>query len=236
MAKFLFIHGGAHGAWCWHQVSSILSQLGHECYSIDLPGHGSDDTPRAHITRQDYLLAVSKAIDALAWEDITLVGHSLAGMILGDTALAHPQVTRLVYLSSFVLNQGESVMDIIPEAHAKKYAAMKENGDNTLEVDVNYAKQYYFTDINDTHAQLYFDKLTPEPFKPFFDAVNTTPKDLTIEKYYIICSRDQRFPPETAQFFAQKLAGNITTIDGDHCVMLSNPSLLSQTLHDIVTA
>ncbi|MCL1124471.1 alpha/beta fold hydrolase [Shewanella surugensis] len=237
MANILFIHGGAQGAWCWAQVSSALSLLGHECYSIDLPGHGEDNTPLAHITRQDYLDAVSNAIKALAWQELTLIGHSNAGMLLGDLAKAHSQVTRLIYIAGFVLNQGESIMDIISPAHAQEYAQLaSQSVDNALNIDHHYAHKYYFTDINETHAKLYFNKLTPEPFNPFLDPVQSTPAKLAIEKHYIICERDQRISLETANLFAKKLKGSIDRLNVDHCAMLSNPSLLSEKLNAIITS
>ena len=38
--RFLLIHGGFHGAWCWDRVVPELEQLGHKAVAIDLPGHG----------------------------------------------------------------------------------------------------------------------------------------------------------------------------------------------------
>ena len=38
--RFVLIHGGFHGAWCWTRVIPELEKLGHEAIAIDLPGHG----------------------------------------------------------------------------------------------------------------------------------------------------------------------------------------------------
>lgn len=63
MRKFLLVHGGSHGAWCWERLILELVARGHEAYAFDLPGHGSDLTPRNHITRQTYIQAVCQYLE-----------------------------------------------------------------------------------------------------------------------------------------------------------------------------
>ena len=36
--RFVLIHGGYHGAWCWDRLTPELEKLGHQALSIDLPG------------------------------------------------------------------------------------------------------------------------------------------------------------------------------------------------------
>ena len=36
--RFVMIHGGYHGAWCWDRLTPELERLGHEVLAIDLPG------------------------------------------------------------------------------------------------------------------------------------------------------------------------------------------------------
>jgi pimeloyl-ACP methyl ester carboxylesterase len=38
--RFVLIHGGFHGAWCWSRTIPELEKLGHEAVAIDIPGHG----------------------------------------------------------------------------------------------------------------------------------------------------------------------------------------------------
>ncbi|WP_298772273.1 alpha/beta fold hydrolase [uncultured Shewanella sp.] len=236
MAKFLFIHGASHGAWCWQQVSSTLCQLGHECYSIDLPGHGNDQTPREHITRQDYLSAVSRAIHDLAWKNITLVGHSAAGMLLADLSLKHDEISRLIYLAAYIPNTNESMLDQLPPDRQTEYQKIAlQSPTHCLVLDFETMHKYYFSNLSLTQAQFYFNKITPEPFKPYEEQTQTSPNQLSIKQDYIICKYDQRLLEEQAKYFSNRINGQTHIIDTDHCVMLSNPKLLSQTLNNIVT-
>ena len=39
--RFVLVHGGFHGAWCWSRTIPELQALGHEAIAIDIPGHGA---------------------------------------------------------------------------------------------------------------------------------------------------------------------------------------------------
>src|SRR4029077_5733271 len=36
--RFVLVHGGFHGAWCWERTVAELHALGHDAVAIDLPG------------------------------------------------------------------------------------------------------------------------------------------------------------------------------------------------------
>jgi pimeloyl-ACP methyl ester carboxylesterase len=50
VTAFVLIHGGSHGAWCWHKLAVALGRLGCTAIAVDLPGSGIDKTPEAEIT------------------------------------------------------------------------------------------------------------------------------------------------------------------------------------------
>jgi pimeloyl-ACP methyl ester carboxylesterase len=62
----------------------ILKAAGHEVIIVKLPGHGSDKTPYGQITLQSYVDAVKKAIGSR--KDVTLAGHSMAGIVISEAA------------------------------------------------------------------------------------------------------------------------------------------------------
>ena len=39
--RFVLVHGGFHGAWCWSRTIPELQALGHDAIAIDVPGHGA---------------------------------------------------------------------------------------------------------------------------------------------------------------------------------------------------
>ena len=72
--RFILIHGGFHGAWCWERVVPELTRLGHEAIALDLPGHGE----RADERPANYRERIQPILDVLRDGDV-LVGHSGGG-------------------------------------------------------------------------------------------------------------------------------------------------------------
>jgi pimeloyl-ACP methyl ester carboxylesterase len=117
MARFLLVHGAMGGAWVWERVISGLRAAGHEAEAIDLPGQGADTTPLAEINLSRYADAVC---DALAGgPPAVLTGHSMGGMVVTQAAARRPElVARLIYVSAFLPQPGQSLLEItqLPEA------------------------------------------------------------------------------------------------------------------------
>lgn len=77
------IHGVLHGAWCWEPWwIPYFTKAGHDCYAIDLPGHGDLSGHRINrITFTDYVDAIVDAIQIIPDSPI-LVGHSMGGLLI----------------------------------------------------------------------------------------------------------------------------------------------------------
>ena len=52
MGRFVLVHGGFVGGWCWEELVPLLEEAGHEVEAPDLPGHGDDPTPIAEVSLQ----------------------------------------------------------------------------------------------------------------------------------------------------------------------------------------
>lgn len=110
MADFLLVHGAWHGAWCWRAVAPALVRAGHRVHAVTLTGLGE----RAHLLHpgidlQTHVTDVLQAIETEELQDLVLVGHSYAGMLITAVADVMPQrLSRLVYLDAVVPRPGES--------------------------------------------------------------------------------------------------------------------------------
>ena len=40
MARYVLVHGGGHGGWCYQPVARLLRERGHEVYTPTLTGLG----------------------------------------------------------------------------------------------------------------------------------------------------------------------------------------------------
>ncbi len=232
MAGFLLIHGGSHGAWCWKLLIDELAHRGHRGYALDLPGHGSDPTPRASVTRQSYVRGVLDFIQENDLHDIVLVGHSLAGIILPDVHAAMGERIRgIVFLSALVLSQGESALDLVPLSRRASYHEIaKQSSDNTIMFDRQRARALFFSDLSEEAAARYYRLLTPQPFSVYLEAATRSPDFGGTNVRYILASQDKVLPVELCTSCAMKLGVEPERMDSGHDSMLSEPSKLASLL------
>jgi pimeloyl-ACP methyl ester carboxylesterase len=102
--RFVLIHGGMHGAWCWDKLVPELDKLGHSALALDLPGCGERMHETAsHASWRGALREVIEPGDVL-------VGHSMGGFAISLGADEAPDdVARLIYLSAAVPIEGETM-------------------------------------------------------------------------------------------------------------------------------
>jgi pimeloyl-ACP methyl ester carboxylesterase len=96
----ILIHGLAANAGFWRYNIPELARH-HRVIAVDLPGFGrSEKDGRFPYTLSFYTHTISRLIDELGLEDVTLVGHSMGGQISMLLALQRPdQVRRLALVA-----------------------------------------------------------------------------------------------------------------------------------------
>ncbi|MCF8539090.1 MAG: alpha/beta fold hydrolase [Candidatus Nanopelagicales bacterium] len=231
-AHLLLVHGASHGAWCWSGVIQELDRLGVPATAFNLPGSGSDTTPRRDVTLQDYLAATIQQVDDTDATRVVLVGHSLAGIILPSVAAARPEkVEALVFVASVVLNSGERGIDSIPEDRRDTYFDMaRESEDYTILPNFENGQTRFFSHLGLAAAQEAYAQLTPQPFEPYLSEVARGVDSVVVPSAYVLLEQDVTFKPPVAEGFASKAGVVPDRMAGDHCVMLSDPFALAEKL------
>src|SRR5690606_11511219 len=124
-STFVLVHGAWHGGWCWSRVAERLRDSGHIVYTPTLTGLGE----RSHLLSHEITLQtfVNDVVNVLVWEDLNeviLVGHSFAGLVITGVADVVPErLNRLVYLDAFILESGVSTFDTLPAQVVAKMEA-----------------------------------------------------------------------------------------------------------------
>jgi pimeloyl-ACP methyl ester carboxylesterase len=124
MSPIVLVHGAWMDASAWNAVIPHLRQLGYaDITAVNLPGHGADTTPYEQIQLASYTEAVKAAIGAK--QDVILVGHSLAGIVISQVAEEVPtQLARLVYVAAYLPRDGESLYGLSqqdPDSHVGRF-------------------------------------------------------------------------------------------------------------------
>jgi len=117
----LFLHGWCINGAYWENQVEYFSKK-YNVYAIDLPGFGKSKAERINLTIEEYANDVIAFIDTMNLKNVVIIGHSMAGKIMLQTALANnPKVTGIVGVDNFKIidvqftpEQIEQMTDFFP--------------------------------------------------------------------------------------------------------------------------
>ncbi len=105
----LLLHGWL-GSWrYWMPTMEALADT-YRSYALDFWGFGDSDKPGNRYSLDDYVQQVEDFLDGLGIAQISLVGHSLGGVVALCTALRRPQrVEKLALIDTPIWGNGLSI-------------------------------------------------------------------------------------------------------------------------------
>ena len=234
MSTYVLIHGAWHGGWCWDKVVSLLEKEGHTVVAPDLPGHGNDKTPIPEVTLQAYADRACEVVNAQS-EPVFLVGHSMGGVVITQAAEnCSGNIRKLVYLTAFLLQNGESLMSHAQEdteSLVLQNLVMDEEGGYATVKDEGIQPTFY-ADCSDEDVARAKSLLVPQAAAPLGTPVSTTDENFgRIPRVYIECLQDKAVSP----FIQKKLYTNLScekviSMDTSHSPFFSAPEELANHL------
>ncbi len=97
----LFLHGWCIDGMYWKNQVDYFSKT-YNVIAIDLPGFGKSKAERSNWTIEEYANDVTALIDSLNLKNVVIIGHSMAGEIMLQTALTNnPKVIGVVGVDNF---------------------------------------------------------------------------------------------------------------------------------------
>jgi pimeloyl-ACP methyl ester carboxylesterase len=128
MAKFVLVHGAWQTASTWDLVIPKLRDVGHQVWAPPLSGLENDANPLTPaIGLQTHIEDVVSFLTQENLQDVTLVGHSYAGMIItGVAENALHRLNRLVYVDAFIPSDGQSALNLLPDAVVQSFRRQAE--------------------------------------------------------------------------------------------------------------
>jgi pimeloyl-ACP methyl ester carboxylesterase len=97
----LFLHGWCIDATYWESQVAYFSK-NYNVYAIDLPGFGKSKAVRANYTIEEYANDVTAFMDTMNLKKVVIIGHSMAGEIMLQTALTNnPKIAGIVGVDNF---------------------------------------------------------------------------------------------------------------------------------------
>ena len=122
MSTFVLVHGAWHGSWCWKRVRKALQDQGHQVFTPTLTGLGERSPLLSPAVNLD--THIDDVVNLIRWEelsDVVLCGHSYGGAVISGVADRIPdRIRALVYLDALVLEDGQSLHDILTEGQRQQ--------------------------------------------------------------------------------------------------------------------
>ena len=117
---FVLVHGGGHGGWCWQRMAAVLRDHGHSVWTPTLTGFGErHHLDHGQVTFDTMVTDVAAVLEFEDLHDVVLVGHSMGGVIVPRVAeVSIERVSQVVFMAAVVLNDGESLLDAVPQTPA----------------------------------------------------------------------------------------------------------------------
>ncbi len=108
---FVLVHGGGFAGSCWDELVPLLEGT---VLAVDLPGRGTHPQDLGTVTRADFVDSVTNDIVTRDLRDVTLVGHSMAGITLPGVAERIPdRLSHLAFVSCAVPPHGTPLTDVL---------------------------------------------------------------------------------------------------------------------------
>ena len=201
---------------------------GHTVVAPNLAGHGEDKTPFSKITLKTYIDNITDIITS-SKKPITLVGHSMAGIIISQLAENIPdKIDQLIYVAAFIPGNNESLSQ---EARKAKNAGIStemiiDEANNEISIKKSKrVKELFFNTCHEEDSKSSLALLQKEPFRPFIEPIKISKERFgKVEKLYIECLKDEALKPEDQKRMYTNAECEVTSIaNADHSPFLSTP-------------
>jgi pimeloyl-ACP methyl ester carboxylesterase len=240
--RFVLVHGGAHGAWCWDKLIPELHRLGHEAVAMDLPGHGERRDEQA--TLAGYRDAI---VDVLVPGDV-LVGHSMGCCPATIAADAFPDIRHVAYIAGPIPVEGETIAsasgasgrtdtgELMAKSEGAEQYIRLEDGGERFSFEPEDARRCFYHDCPDDVADWAVERMTPQQTGVLAAEPVCLPAFWVAEppRSYICCRNDRAFPARLSEQHIERLGVVPLTVDSGHFPQLSQPADLASLLLDAV--
>lgn len=228
MTTFVLVHGAWHGAWCWQRVARLLIRAGHEVMTPTLTGLAE----RSHLLTPEISLDthILDVVNEMKWRqlnDVVLVGHSYAGLVISGVAEAmEKSIAAFVLLDAFFPESGQALVDLAPPPVREMFFAAEHSG--AAAIPPRSAAMF---NVNERDRAWVDAQCTPQPVKCGLQAVTLTgARERIATKSYVRATAYPSGPFDQALAKARARGWHSHEVACGHDVMLDAPERLAEIL------
>ena len=218
----VLVHGAFADGSGWEAVAKILEQDGYKV-SVAQPPETS------YADDQKYTKA---AIDAMGGP-VVLVGHSYGGSIITEAG-NNPNVTALVYIAAFALDEGESCASI-EQALPQASKAFKPDSNGNWWIDQAHFAADFAADVPPAVSGFMAVAQVPISTDAFTHKV-TMPAWKTKPTFYMVASADRSINPEQERMMAKRAHAKTVEVNASHVAYMSHPKEAAKLIEEAAAA
>ncbi|MGV9880335.1 alpha/beta fold hydrolase [Streptomyces sp. NPDC003006] len=229
MTDFVLVAGAWLGSWAWDDVARELRAAGHGAHPLTLSGLA--DKQDAPVGRQAHVRDIVDEVERLGLRDVVLVGHSYAGIPVGQAAeRIGDRLAHVVFVDANVPVDGESFASLWWQGQAVFEDALAENDGCWPPLT---AAGFDGQGLGSEQVARLASGATPHP-----GATLTEPAVLErplgeLPATYVKCLLDGEDPMDDVAELLKSERWRLVEMDTGHWPMFSQPRELARILHGV---
>lgn len=237
MTTFILVHGAWGGGWQWGGVARLLREAGHDVFIPTFTGCGE----RGHlmapdVTLETHIQDIIGVMDYEMLDDVALVGHSYAGMVVTGVADRLPERLRaLIYIDAALPKDGEAMLDIVSAERKKTVMGLAAEHGEGYWVPQTLVLETGIED--DDERENFLKRMCPHPLHALLEPISLTGSFKKVpRKAYIFAARNDshRFR-EYRDWAAEQPDWTAETMDTWHFPMVTMKRETAELLMRLVT-
>jgi pimeloyl-ACP methyl ester carboxylesterase len=224
--RFVLVHGGFHGAWCWDRLIPELEKRGHAAVAAEFPGHGE------RVDEEASLAGYRDAVVGLIEPGDVLVGHSMGGYVTSIAAdAAAERVGHVVYLAAGLPIEGQPMAAAGAGHLGQKNSIEVTDGGTKMRFSSEEGEiDFFYHDCPPDLARWACSRLTPQPLAPMMETISI-PRfwEAQLPRSLILCRQDRALSSEEGVAKAiERLGVEPFWMDSSHSPFLSQPAACAE--------
>jgi pimeloyl-ACP methyl ester carboxylesterase len=215
MKNVVLVHGGFVDGAGWESLYMILKKDGYNVSVVQNPTISLEDD-----------VAATRRILAMQDGESVLVGHSYGGAVITEAG-NDPKVARLVYVTAFAPDKGESVATLIqnPPPGAPVPPILPPQ-DGYLLLDRKKFAASFAGDLDAGKAEFMADSQVPWGLAAL-NGVIQTPAWRVKPSWYLVATDDKMIPPFAQRAMAKRAGSTVVEAKGSHAIYVSQPAAVA---------
>ena len=220
----LLVHGAFADGSMWAGVISELQATGIGVIAVASP-------LRSLTSDTAYVASAIAEIDG----PVLLAGHDYGGAVITAAGSAAGNLTGLVYVAAFALDEGESALDItgrfpasqlMPALRPATFPCV--DGDPAVElyIDRTAYPRVFAADLPRRSAAAAAAAQRPIAAAAF-EEKSPVAAWKTAPSWYIVATADQLIPPGGQRFMARRAGAHSLEVDASHAIALTQPAAVA---------